>query len=168
LKANSGTNPDESTYSSKEERYQAMLAQANALIDPTVGWVANYANITALIQHFFQHWWCGFYFVNRNNQLELGPFQGPLACTLIGYDKGVCGKAWASCKTIIVPNVHHFDGHIACSSESNSEIVLPIVRGEIVVGVLDIDSIHFNHFDETDKTCLEKLLELMPDIGVKF
>lgn len=152
----------------KEERYTELLLQAHAVIDPECGWVANYANICALIQSSFSHLWCGFYFVNGNGKLELGPFQGPVACTLIGYGKGVCGKAWKDAQTIVVPDVHQFDGHIACSGMSNSEIVVPIVQNGTVIGVLDIDSIHFGQFDNTDQLYLEKLVQLLAPLPVKF
>lgn len=153
---------------SKEELYESLLAQAGGLLDPECSWIANYANICALIQDTFRHWWCGFYFVNQKNQLELGPFQGPVACTLIGYNKGVCGTAWARQESIIVPDVHAFEGHIACSSESNSEIVIPVFQGGKVIGVLDIDSRNYNQFDETDRKYLEQLLEKMAGIRVKI
>jgi L-methionine (R)-S-oxide reductase len=145
----------------KETQYKDLLISIEALIDKRCEWVANYANVCAAIQQVFHHWWCGFYLVNKNNQLELGPFQGPVACTLIDFKKGVCGTAWAKKETIIVPNVHEFEGHIACSSESNSEIVVPILKNNQVIGVLDIDSIHFNQFDEKDKYFLEAIVKLL-------
>lgn len=147
----------------KKEKYEILLQQAEALIDIQCGWIANYSNTVALIQQYFNHWWCGFYFVNNNKQLELGPFQGPVACTLIAFNKGVCGTAWAKRETIIVPDVHKFEGHIACSSESNSEIVVPIMQGEHVIGVLDIDSRNLDEFDEIDQHYLERLVELLPE-----
>ncbi len=152
----------------KLERYQTIVEQINALIDPNCSWVANYANVCAAIQQYFNHWWCGFYLVNPENKLELGPFQGPVACTLISYNKGICGASWAKKETIIVPNVHEFEGHIACSSESNSEIVVPIIQNNTVIGVLDIDSIQFNQFDEIDKEYLEKLMKMVAQIRVNF
>jgi len=145
----------------KELKYQNLLLQIKNLIDPQCTWVANYANVCAAIQQEFKHWWCGFYMVNKNNQLELGPFQGPVACTLIEFNKGVCGTAWAKKETIIVPNVHTFEGHIACSSESNSEIVIPIFKQNEVIGVLDIDSINYNQYDDVDKLYLEKIVALL-------
>ncbi len=148
----------------KSEQYEQLLTQVKALIDPNCSWLANYANICAAIQDNFHHWWCGFYFVNTNNQLELGPFQGPVACTLIPYNKGVCGSSWAKKETILVPDVHKFEGHIACSSESNSEIVIPIIQNNMVIGVLDIDSINFSQFDEIDQHYLESIVELLPEI----
>jgi GAF domain-containing protein len=145
---------------SKEERYKEVLISARGLIDPNCSDTANLANISALLKTYFNFWWCGFYLVNDKQQLELGPFQGPVACTLIQYGKGVCGTSWQRGETIIVPNVHEFEGHIACSSASNSEIVVPLFRDNKVIGVLDIDSEHFNHFDEMDKHYLEALVKL--------
>ena len=149
----------------KTQTYQRLLKQVEALIDPNLGWVGNYANVCAAIQQSFKHWWCGFYFVNSGRQLELGPFQGPAACTLIDFNKGVCGTAWARKETIIVPDVHQFEGHIACSAESNSEIVIPVKRSGNVIAVLDIDSTNFNEFDEIDQDYLEQIVELLPGIG---
>ena len=157
-----------STSGSKAERYQALLPQIEALIDLNCGWVANYANVCAAIQQCFNHWWCGFYLINKNNQLELGPFIGPVACTLIDYNKGVCGKAWAQSNTIVVPNVHEFEGHIACSSESNSEIVVPIIYLNKVIGVLDIDSKYFDAFDNLDQEYLENMAKILGKIPVNF
>ncbi len=146
---------------SKVEQYEEVLKQAEGLIDRNCSDITNYANISALLKTTFNFWWCGFYLVNKNNQLELGPFQGPVACTLIGYGKGVCGTSWEKRSTIVVPDVHQFEGHIACSSASNSEIVVPIIKNNEVIGVLDIDSEHFNHFDEVDAKYLEKLVEMI-------
>lgn len=145
----------------KEERYKEFLKSAEAIIDRQCSTTANLANLSALLKMYFNFWWCGFYLVNKDNKLELGPFQGPVACTLIDYNKGVCGTAWAKAETLVVPNVHEFEGHIACSSASNSEIVVPMFSKGQVIGVLDIDSEHFNHFDETDRVYLEKLLRLL-------
>jgi GAF domain-containing protein len=145
----------------KAERYEELLLKASGLIDKNCGDTANLANISALLKDTFNFWWCGFYLVNEKNQLELGPFQGPVACTLINFGKGVCGSAWERQKSIIVPDVHQFEGHIACSSVSNSEIVVPFFRDNKIIGVLDIDSEHFNHFDTIDQTYLEKLLNLL-------
>jgi GAF domain-containing protein len=157
-----------STSNSKTEHYQQLLPQIEALIDLNCGWVANYANVCSAIQQYFNHWWCGFYLINKNNQLELGPFIGPVACTLIDYNKGVCGKAWAQSNTIVVPNVHEFEGHIACSSESNSEIVVPILHENKIVGVLDIDSKNFNTFDNIDQEYLENIAKILGKIPVNF
>ncbi len=150
------------TKQAKQELYEQLLIEADAVIDSNISWIGNTANLCALIQSHFQHWWCGFYFVNTNNQLELGPFVGPVACTLISHGKGVCGTAWKEQKTIIVPDVHQFEGHIACSAASNSEIVVPIFKGETTVAVLDIDSVEFNTFDETDQYYLERLVKRLP------
>lgn len=152
----------------KEANYQTLLKQIESLIDFNCGWVANYANTCAAIQQYFNHWWCGFYLINKNNQLELGPFIGPVACTIIEYNKGVCGKAWAQSNTIVVPNVHQFEGHIACSSESNSEIVVPIIYDKRVLGVLDIDSKNYNEFDDLDKEYIEKIVKIIAKIPVNF
>lgn len=145
----------------KVELYEELLKQAEGLIDHHCSDITNYANISALLKTTFNFWWCGFYLVNKNNHLELGPFQGPVACTLIGYGKGVCGASWEKKSTIVVPDVHQFEGHIACSSASNSEIVVPLIKNNEVIGVLDIDSEHFNHFDEVDAHYLEKLVEMI-------
>ena len=121
--------------------------------------VSSLANFVAVLKSQFDFFWVGFYLVD-DNKLILGPFQGPLACTEIKFGKGVCGSAWSECKTIVVGDVHQFPGHIACSSETNSEIVLPVINAEgKVVAVLDIDSITFNDFDAVDQKYLEKLLK---------
>ena len=138
--------------------YEELLKEVKELIDPKCGDIANMANFIAAIKNKFNFWWCGFYLINSNNELELGPFQGPTACTRIGYGKGVCGTAWKEEKAIVVPDVHQFEGHIACSSVSNSEIVLPFYKKGMIIGVLDIDSEHYNTFDENDAFFLERLL----------
>jgi L-methionine (R)-S-oxide reductase len=145
----------------KEIKYDRLLPQIKALIDHRCSEIANYANTAAAIQNEFKHWWCGFYFVNAKNQLELGPFQGPVACTLIDFNKGVCGTAWARKEAIVVANVHEFEGHIACSSESNSEIVVPIIKNGVVYAVLDIDSTEYNTFDAIDEKYLIQIAELL-------
>jgi GAF domain-containing protein len=142
----------------KSEKYSALLPQIQALIEKEPDLTANLANICAALKATFNWWWIGFYIV-KDNQLVLGPFQGPVACTRIDFGKGVCGTAWQQHKTIIVPNVHLFPGHIACSALSNSEIVVPIIKNNAVMAVLDIDSEQFNTFDETDKLYLEKLVQ---------
>jgi L-methionine (R)-S-oxide reductase len=147
------------TNQAKQELYEQLLIEADAVIDSNISWIGNAANLCALINIKFKHWWCGIYYVNSNNKLELGPFVGPIACTLIGYGKGVCGTAWKEQKTIIVPDVHQFEGHIACSAASNSEIVVPIFKSKTTVAVLDIDSVEFNTFDETDQFYLEQLVK---------
>ena len=118
------------------------------------------ANITSLIKESMGYFWVGFYIVD-GEELVLGPFQGTLACTRIKYGKGVCGKAWKESKTLIVPDVNNFDGHIACSALSKSEIVVPVFRNSNVVSILDIDSINLNEFDNTDKKYLEEICELL-------
>ena len=124
--------------------------------------VANMANMAALLHEAFGFWWTGFYRVDpESDQLVLGPFQGPVACTRINFGKGVCGTAWERAETVIVPDVHQFPGHIACSSASNSEIVIPVFQGNKVIAVLDIDSTEFNTFDQTDKEWLEKIVSLI-------
>lgn len=145
---------------SKEEKYADLLPQIEAVIDGEPDIIANMANVASMIQETFQFWWTGFYRV-IDNQLVLGPFQGPMACTRIKFGKGVCGTAWKEAKTIIVPDVEQFPGHIACSSASKSEIVVPLkVKGE-VVGVLDIDSEKLSTFDATDQKWLEKVAVLL-------
>lgn len=147
--------------STKSEKYTELYKEIESLIDSKCGLVANSANVCAAIQAKFTFFWCGFYFVNNNEELELGPFQGPIACTRIAKGKGVCGTSWLKNETLVVPDVHQFEGHIACSSFSNSEIVVPLRKGDKVIGVLDIDSEHFNHFDEVDQLHLEKIVALL-------
>jgi GAF domain-containing protein len=144
----------------KIEKYQSLLPQIESLISGESDPIANMANVAAVLHDAFGFWWTGFYRV-EGQQLVLGPFQGPIACTRIPYGKGVCGTAWQSAKTVIVPNVHDFHGHIACSSASNSEIVVPIIRNNQVIAVLDIDSKDFNTFDETDQLYLEQIVKML-------
>ena len=150
--------PEEGT---KEDIYKALLPQMEALLDPGDDAISNMANFSAALKEAFGWLWAGFYLA-RDNQLILGPFQGPIACTRIAYGKGVCGTAWKEGNTLIVPDVEQFPGHIACSSSSRSEIVVPLkhLSGE-VYGVLDIDSAELNAFDETDKKYLELLVRLL-------
>ena len=133
---------------SKSDQYESLLPQIASLIAGETDLIANMANIAAVLHEAFHFWWTGFYIV-KGNELVLGPFQGPLACTRIPYNKGVCGSAWAQDKTLVVPNVHEFPGHIACSSESKSEIVVPIRRDGEVIAVLDIDSDRLATFDDS-------------------
>ena len=140
----------------KEEKYQEIIPQIQSLIADESDLIANMANIAAVLHEAFHFWWTGFYLV-KGNELVLGPFQGPIACTRIPYNRGVCGTAWAQNKTLVVPNVHEFPGHIACSSESKSEIVVPIRKNGEVIAVLDIDSAEYNTFDNIDKTYLEQI-----------
>lgn len=145
---------------SKEEKYATLLPQIEAVIDGEPDLIANMANVASMIQETFLFWWTGFYRV-IDNILVLGPFQGPMACTRIKFGKGVCGTAWKESNTIVVPNVDEFPGHIACSSASKSEIVVPIKVNNEVVGVLDIDSEKLNTFDDTDRKWLEKVAVLL-------
>ncbi|MGJ3234763.1 GAF domain-containing protein [Marivirga sp.] len=142
---------------SKEEKYKALLPQIKALVDGEEDVVANLSNITAALKEAFGYFWIGFYIV-KNGELVLGPFQGPIACTRIQKGKGVCGTAWADAKTIVVPDVEAFPGHIACSSASKSEIVVPGFKNNEVALVLDIDSDELNTFDEIDQKYLEELM----------
>ena len=142
--------------------YEAVIPQIEALISSEIDLIANLANISAALKQAFGFYWVGFYMDNQAGELVLGPFQGPIACTRIRYDKGVCGHSFSSKETVIVPNVDEFPGHIACSSASKSEIVVPMVnsKGEIC-GVLDVDSDLLNDFSEVDKIWLEKLLKVL-------
>ncbi len=144
----------------KIEKYKLLYEQVKALIQTEKDEIANMSNIAAIIHETFKFWWTGFYRV-INNELILGPFQGPIACTRIGYGKGVCGTSWKEAKTIVVEDVHEFPGHIACSSASKSEIVVPIFKDNQVVAVLDIDSEKFATFDNIDKEWLEKIIDLV-------
>lgn len=145
---------------SKEEKYATLLPQLKSLIEAEDDVIANMANVAACIMETFHFWWVGFYRV-IDNTLVLGPFQGPLACTRIKRGKGVCGTAWDKAQTIVVEDVEQFPGHIACSSASRSEIVVPIFgRDNNVVAVLDIDSEYLNTFDSTDKKWLEEVARL--------
>jgi L-methionine (R)-S-oxide reductase len=143
----------------KEEKYTALLPQIESLVGDEPDLTANLANISAALHQTFGFWWVGFYLV-KDNQLVLGPFQGPIACTRIAYGKGVCGTAWQKAETILVPNVEEFPGHIACSSESKSEIVVPVIKNNTVVAVLDVDSEHLSHFDNTDRLFLEQIASI--------
>lgn len=144
--------------------YDSVLAQARALVDRESDLIANMANISALLYRKFGFWWVGFYRVD-GEELVLGPFQGPLACTRIPFGKGVCGSAWKAGETIIVPDVDEFPGHIACSSESRSEIVVPVKRNGRVIAVLDIDSDQLDAFDGNDRVFLEKVAECVGEPG---
>jgi len=145
---------------SKQEDYQLLLSQVKAMVKDESDPVANMANVAALIQEAFHFWWTGFYRV-IGEQLVLGPFQGPVACTRIGFGKGVCGTSWKDKKTLVVENVEQFPGHIACSSESRSEIVVPLIKQGEVIGVLDIDSERLATFDATDQQWLEQIAEVV-------
>ena len=141
----------------KAEQYQALLPQVKALTEGEPDLVANMANMVAALKEQFGWFWVGFYLVKKD-ELVLGPFQGPVACTRIRKGRGVCGSSWQQQKTLIVPDVEKFPGHIACSSLSKSEIVVPVIRNGEVVAVLDADSSVYNQFDETDKKWLEEML----------
>jgi GAF domain-containing protein len=144
----------------KEEQYQALIPQIKGLLEGETDLTANLANVAAALKEQFKWWWIGFYLV-KNDELVLGPFQGPVACTRIRKGRGVCGTSWAEAKTLIVPDVEKFPGHIACSSLSRSEIVVPLIHNDIVWGVLDADSEHLSHYDETDKVYLEQIVGLL-------
>ena len=144
----------------KADKYKELYKQLASLLEGESDQIANMANMAALLHETFGFWWTGFYVV-KGEQLVLGPFQGPIACTRIPYGKGVCGTSWQRQETIVVPDVHEFPGHIACSSQSRSEIVVPIFRNNEVYAVLDIDSKELATFDETDKDWLEKIVELL-------
>lgn len=144
----------------KEQQYKNLLPQVEALIAGEDDLIANLANIAAALHQTFDFLWTGFYLV-KNNGLVLGPFQGPVACTRIGFGKGVCGTAWKEKKTIVVDDVDEFPGHIACSSESKSEIVVPLFAGEQVVMVLDIDSRKLAAFDATDEFYLQEICRMI-------
>jgi L-methionine (R)-S-oxide reductase len=145
---------------SKAEQYEALLPQIQGLLEGETDLVANLANVAAALKEQFRWWWVGFYLV-QGDQLVLGPFQGPVACTRIRKGRGVCGSSWEQAKTLIVPDVEKFPGHIACSSLSRSEIVVPLFRDGQVWGVLDVDSEYLNHYDETDQKWLEKIVALI-------
>jgi L-methionine (R)-S-oxide reductase len=145
---------------SKSDRYEELLPQLRALVEGERDIIANLANIVAALRQGFGFFWVGFYFV-KGQELVLGPFQGPVACTRIGFGKGVCGASWKERKTLVVPNVDEFPGHIACSSDSKSEIVLPVFKDGEVVLVLDVDSDKPGDFDGTDQRYLGKVAELV-------
>lgn len=144
----------------KKEQYEALLPQIKALLDGEPDLIANLANTVAALKEQFGWLWIGFYLVKKD-ELVLGPFQGPVACTRIRKGRGVCGTSWAEAKTLIVPDVEKFPGHIACSSLSKSEIVVPVIRNKDVIAVLDADSEDYNGFDETDQLYLEQIVNIM-------
>ena len=145
---------------SKEEEYQSLLPQIKGLLTGETDLVANMANVAAALKEQFQWFWVGFYVV-KNSELVLAPFQGHVACTRIQKGRGVCGTTWARAETLIVPDVEKFPGHIACSSLSKSEIVVPVKRNGEVVAVLDVDSETYNFFDDTDMRYLEEIVALI-------
>ncbi|WP_297336430.1 GAF domain-containing protein [Algoriphagus sp.] len=146
--------------STKSETYQAIIPQIESLISGEPDLYANLSNIAAALKQSFNFFWVGFYLV-KENQLVLGPFQGPIACTRISYGAGVCGTAWSEGKTQLVPDVDAFPGHIACSAASKSEIVVPVFKDSQVAMVLDVDSDQLNDFDETDQLYLERLMGIL-------
>ncbi|SDM57712.1 GAF domain-containing protein [Daejeonella rubra] len=145
----------------KSDQYRSLLPQISALLEGENDETANMGNVCAALKEQFDFFWVGFYMV-KGNELVLGPFQGPVACTRIQKGKGVCGSAWEQAITLVVPDVDAFPGHIACSSASRSEIVIPIIRNGLVIGVLDVDSSELNSFDESDAVNLSAILELIP------
>ena len=144
----------------KEEHYNSLLPQVKALCEGETDLIAKMANVAALLHHEFDFWWTGFYRV-VNNELLLGPFQGTIACVHIAYGRGVCGTAWKERRTAVVPDVEEFPGHIACSSESRSEIVVPIFNDADIIAVLDIDSRDLATFDDIDANYLEQIAKLI-------
>lgn len=144
----------------KEEQYLSLIPQIEALLYGETDLIANLANVCAALKEQFGWFWVGFYLV-KNEELVLGPFQGPVACTRIKKGKGVCGASWEKAETLIVPDVDEFPGHIACASASKSEIVLPLYKGESIIGVLDVDSEYLAHFDEIDGKYLNKIVRLL-------
>ncbi|MBO7445136.1 MAG: GAF domain-containing protein [Bacteroidales bacterium] len=148
------------TGQTKREKYETLLPQIASVIEDEPDMIANMANVAAMLHETFRFWWTGFYRV-QGEQLVLGPFQGPLACTRIAKGRGVCGTAWQKARTLVVKDVHQFPGHIACSSASQSEIVVPILKENVVVGVLDIDSEKPAFFDEEDALYLEQVVKIL-------
>ncbi|MCF9046122.1 GAF domain-containing protein [Acinetobacter nectaris] len=149
------------TQGSKAEQYQDIIPQILGIISDEPDLIANLANITAALKEQFNWFWVGFYLV-KDNELVLAPFQGPIACTRIAKGRGVCGDAWENSEVLIVADVDAYPGHIACSSQSKSEIVLPILRNGVCMGVLDIDSSELNTFDEVDAQYLQKIIDAIP------
>jgi L-methionine (R)-S-oxide reductase len=151
---------------SKRERYESLLPQIRALMEGETDQIANLANLVAALKEQFGWLWVGFYLV-KGDQLVVGPFQGPVACTRIRKGKGVCGTSWAREETLIVPDVEAFPGHIACSSLSRSEIVVPVFNNGKVCGVLDCDSVELDAFDEEDRRQLEEMVRDIPGLNMK-
>ncbi len=147
---------------SKAEQYESLIPQIKGLLQGETDWIANLANISASLKEQFDWLWVGFYLV-KNDELVLGPFQGPVACTRIKKGRGVCGKAWEQMNAIIVEDVSKFPGHIACSSLSKSEIVIPVMHNGKFTGVLDVDSVFFNSFDKTDERYLKEIIEILEE-----
>jgi len=145
---------------SKEEKYQALVKSIDSVISGESDFIANLANIASMLKYELGFFWVGFYLV-KEGELVLGPFQGPIACTRIKKGKGVCGESWESGKSIVVPDVDAFAGHIACNSASRSEIVIPLRRDNEVIGVLDVDSDQVDDFDAVDQRYLEEIVHLI-------
>lgn len=145
---------------SKNEKYELLVPQIKSLVESESDLIANLANVSAVLKDAFNLFWVGFYLV-KDDELVLGPFQGPIACTRIGYGRGVCGSSWKEAKAIIVPDVDKFPGHIACSSLSRSEIVVPLISDNKVVGVLDVDSLSLNDFDTIDEKYLSEICSVV-------
>jgi GAF domain-containing protein len=148
------------TSGNKKERYESLLPQLRSLVSDEHDVIANLANMAAALRQSMNFFWVGFYLV-KDRELVLGPFQGPIACTRIAFGKGVCGTSWKEMKTIVVPDVDKFPGHIACSSASRSEIVVPAFKNKEVALILDVDSDAINDFDETDKVALEEVMKII-------
>ena len=147
---------------SKKEQYESLLPQIEGLLFGETNLIANLSNIAAALKEGLGFFWVGFYLVDNPDELVLGPFQGPVACTRIKKGKGVCGAAWERDETLIVPNVDKFPGHIACASASKSEIVIPLKKDGVILGILDVDSDQLSDFDEVDQQYLQKILDLLP------
>jgi GAF domain-containing protein len=143
----------------KEDKYRSLVGSVASLVQGETDIIANMANVCAMIKEVFDFWWIGFYIV-KGDELVLGPFQGPVACTRIKKGRGVCGASWEKGEIILVPDVEDFPGHIACSAVSKSEIVIPVFQENMIIGVLDIDSEFLNRFDETDKKYLSEIAGL--------
>ncbi|MDH6308296.1 L-methionine (R)-S-oxide reductase [Dysgonomonas sp. PFB1-18] len=148
------------TGASKAEKYESLLPQLKGLLTGETDTIANFANVSAALKQAFGFFWVGFYIV-KHQELVLGPFQGTIACTRIKYGKGVCGTAWKEKRTVIVEDVNQFPGHIACDAASQSEIVVPLFVRDEVIAVLDVDSDHLNHFDQTDALYLQEIVKLL-------
>lgn len=149
---------------SRQQAYEEAVKEIQGIISGEPDLIANLSNTVAILKEKFNFWWIGFYIV-KNDQLVLGPFQGPVACTRIAKGKGVCGTSWEKAETIVVDDVHQFPGHIACSADSNSEIVVPIIKNNSVIMVLDIDSVNYGDFNEIDKKYLEEIAVLMAELS---
>lgn len=146
----------------RQEQYESLLPQVQGVLESEKDLIASLANVSAALKQQFDWLWVGFYLV-KEDELVLGPFQGPVACTRIRKGKGVCGTSWAEARTIIVPDVDKFPGHIACSSSSKSEIVVPFFKNSEVSGVLDVDSVELDTFSEIDRQYLEKIVEMIQE-----